>query len=107
MAELDIMGEAFNFSNEIQVTTLELTRLILKIMQKEDLEPVILNQSINEIKHQYLSANKARKILNWQPNYTLEQGLLETIEWYKEFFYVHSAGKEYLRRYDKTIEANN
>ncbi|EKE02218.1 MAG: hypothetical protein ACD_20C00410G0004 [uncultured bacterium] len=107
MAELDIMGEAFNFSNEIQVSTLELTQLILQVMQREDLEPVILNESKNEIKHQYLSANKARKVIDWHPSYTLEQGLLETIEWYKEFFNVHSAGEKYLRRYNKAVEANH
>ena len=40
----------------------------------------------NEIKHQYLSAEKARKKLDWRPLYTLDQGLQETIEWYKDFF---------------------
>lgn len=106
MTELDIMGEAFNFSNEIQVTSYELTKMILKLMGRYDLEPVVLNQAINEIKHQYLSANKARNILEWQPEYTLEQGLSETIEWYKEFLNVQSAGEKYLRGYNKTLEAN-
>ena len=106
MAELDINGEAFNFSNEIQITTLELTNLILKLMEKEDLKPTILNQATNEIKHQYLSANKARNVLNWSPSFTLEQGLIETIEWYKEFFNVQSTGKDNLWRNDKTLEAN-
>ncbi|MCK7521196.1 MAG: hypothetical protein MZV64_27680 [Ignavibacteriales bacterium] len=79
---------------------------MLKIMNREELEPVILNQAQNEIKHQYLSANKAKNLLKWQPKYTLEQGLTETIEWYKEFFNVQYAGKDYLRGYDKTAQAN-
>lgn len=54
-------------------------------MNKTDLEPVILNQAKNEIKHQYLSAEKARKLLNWHPEYTLEKGLEETIKWYDDF----------------------
>ena len=85
MDRKEILGEAFNFSNELQITVLELVRKILVLMNKTDLEPVILNQAINEIKHQYLSAEKARKLLNWHPEYTLERGLQETIKWYGEF----------------------
>jgi CDP-glucose 4,6-dehydratase len=50
-----------------------------------DLEPVILNEVSNEIPHQYLSAAKARKQLNWRPMYTLEEGLSRTIKWYMKF----------------------
>ena len=86
MDSLNIQGEAFNFSNEIQVTVLELTEKILELMGRKDLRPRILNQAKSEIKHQYLSAEKARTILGWKPKYTLEQGLEETIAWYREFF---------------------
>lgn len=85
MDRKEVLGEAFNFSNELQITVLELVRKILVLMNKTDLEPVILNRAINEIKHQYLSAEKARKFLNWHPEYTLEKGLEETIKWYDDF----------------------
>lgn len=85
MDRKEVLGEAFNFSNELQITVLELVRKILVLMNKTDLEPVILNRAINEIKHQYLSAEKARKLLNWHPEYTLEKGLEETIKWYDDF----------------------
>jgi len=85
MGELGVQGEAFNFSNEIQVTVLELVEKILKIM-KSSLKPKVLGETTNEIKHQYLSAKKARKILNWRPRYTLEEGLQRTVKWYEEFF---------------------
>lgn len=83
---LDIHGEAFNFSNEIQLTVLELTNEILKIMGRIDLEPVVLDTAKGEIKHQYLSASKAKNMLGWSTTYTVEEGLKETIDWYKEFF---------------------
>ncbi len=85
MDRKEIWGEAFNFSNELQITVLDLVRKILFMMDKSHLEPVILNQARNEIKHQYLSAEKARRMLNWYPKYFLEEGLKETIEWYKIF----------------------
>jgi CDP-glucose 4,6-dehydratase len=86
MDELSIQGEAFNFSNEIQLSVLEITRKILELMGRADLKPVVLGEATDEIKHQYLSAEKAKKILGWQAKYPLEQGLRETIDWYKEFF---------------------
>ncbi|KWZ65152.1 MULTISPECIES: GDP-mannose 4,6-dehydratase [Bacillus] len=85
MEEKGLAGEAFNFSNEIQLTVLELVDKILKAMGSE-LKPRILNQGTHEIKHQYLSAEKARKLLDWKPDYSIDEGLEKTIEWYREFF---------------------
>jgi len=79
-----LRGEAFNFSNELQVTVLDLTHKILDLMGS-DLEPEVRNEASNEIKHQYLSAAKARRMLDWEPLFTLESGLEKTIRWYTEF----------------------
>ncbi len=84
MEKSKIQGEAFNFSNEIQVTVLDLVNKITKLM-KSDLRPRIMNEATNEIKHQYLSARKAREMLKWRSRYTLEEGLRRTIEWYAVF----------------------
>ena len=32
----------------------------------------------------FLDCTKAKEELSWQPNYTLEQGLLKTIAWYRK-----------------------
>src|ERR1043166_1973535 len=80
----ELRGQAFNFSNEIQVTVLELVERLLALM-KSDLEPDIRNEATNEIRHQYLSAAKARENLNWKPQFSLDEGLTRTIEWYKDF----------------------
>ena len=80
----ELKGEAFNFSNEIQVTVLELTHKILEIMGS-DLKPDVRNEASNEIKHQYLSAAKARRMLDWEPLYTLDGALKQTIDWYTQF----------------------
>ncbi|VVB92219.1 GDP-mannose 4,6-dehydratase [uncultured archaeon] len=84
MTASEIFGESFNFSNEMHITVLELVRKIIDIMEV-DLEPVILGKATNEIKHQYLSAGKAKSMLNWRPYFTLDEGLKETIDWYKMF----------------------
>lgn len=81
----EILGEAFNFSNELQITVLELVQKILTHMDATHLSPIVLNQAQNEIKHQYLSAEKARRLLNWHPQYSLDEALVETIAWYRNF----------------------
>jgi CDP-glucose 4,6-dehydratase len=86
MQDPKIHGEAFNFSNELQITVLELTTKILKLMGKTDIKPVVLNQASNEIKHQYLSAKKAREMLGWESKYGIDDALKETIAWYEELF---------------------
>lgn len=80
-----LRGEAFNFSNEVQVTVFELVRRILGLMGS-DLVPEVLNEATNEIRHQYLSAEKARRVLGWKPCFSLDEGLRRTIAWYESHF---------------------
>lgn len=84
-AQPELKGEAFNFSNEIQVSVQEIVEHILNGM-KSDLRPEIHNEVTNEIRHQYLSAEKARRELGWKPMFTLDEGLSKTIDWYAGFF---------------------
>jgi len=84
-AQPELKGEAFNFSNEIQVSVQEIVEHILNGM-KSDLRPEIHNEVTNEIRHQYLSAEKARRELGWKPLFTLDEGLRKTIDWYSGFF---------------------
>lgn len=85
MEDKSIHGEAFNFSTEQPLTVAGIVKKVLTAMNS-DLEPLILNKTINEIRDQYLSAQKARDMLQWKPLYTLEVGLKETVEWYERFF---------------------
>jgi CDP-glucose 4,6-dehydratase len=80
----ELRGVAFNFSNEIQATVLDLVNRILRAMGSP-LEPDIRNEAGNEIRHQYLSAERARRMLHWSPLFTMAEGLDRTIAWYREF----------------------
>jgi CDP-glucose 4,6-dehydratase len=79
-----LRGQAFNFSNEIQVTVLDLVDRILQQMDSP-LKPDVRNEASHEIRHQYLSACRARTELAWSPLFTLDEGLTRTIAWYEEF----------------------
>jgi CDP-glucose 4,6-dehydratase len=84
-ADEQLRGQAFNFSNETQITVLELADRVLRLMNST-LQPRVLNEAANEIRHQYLSAEKARNVLGWRPLYSLDDGLKATIAWYENFF---------------------
>jgi CDP-glucose 4,6-dehydratase len=78
----ELRGHAFNFSNESQMKVLDLVRKILDAMGS-NLEPDVRNEAPNEILHQYLTAEKARRTLGWKPLYGLEEALHATIAWYR------------------------
>lgn len=80
-----VCGEAFNFSPERPYTVLEVVSAIQKLMPAEDLEPIIQGGAQDEIHSQYLDSTKARTRLGWSPKFSLEDGLQETIQWYREF----------------------
>jgi CDP-glucose 4,6-dehydratase len=80
-----IAGQAFNFSNEMPVTVVDIVERILKLMNS-NLKPEIRNEASNEIRHQYLSSAKAKSVLGWQSEYSLDEGLQRTIEWYTKYW---------------------
>ncbi|BAZ32832.1 NAD-dependent epimerase/dehydratase [Cylindrospermum sp. NIES-4074] len=80
-----VHGEAFNFAMGGSWKVLEIVQKIQHLMNREDIEPVVIPQSHGEILHQHVSIEKAQKILGWTPRYSFNEGLRETIEWYTEF----------------------
>src|SRR4029077_10484199 len=81
----EVIGHAFNFSTEIQVTVLDMVSRIMRLM-KSSLQPDVRGEAQHEIKHQYLSAAKARQMLAWKPRYALDEALVETVSWYRDYF---------------------
>jgi CDP-glucose 4,6-dehydratase len=80
-----LAGEVFNFSYEQRLTVLELVQRILGAMES-GLAPDIRNEASNEIRHQYLDATKARRVLGWSPAFDVDSGLRATIDWYRRYF---------------------
>jgi CDP-glucose 4,6-dehydratase len=83
--DASLQGEAFNFGIDNPKSVLEMTRLILSLSEHPDLEPIVENQELKEIQDQYLCSEKAHRLLGWRPQHTLEEGLRQTMAWYKEF----------------------
>jgi CDP-glucose 4,6-dehydratase len=77
-------GEAFNFSDESPLSVMDIYRAICDAAGKPDVEPLVLDRAVGEIRDQYLDASKARAQLGWGAKVALDDGLRRTIEWYRE-----------------------
>jgi CDP-glucose 4,6-dehydratase len=80
-------GESFNLSNECPLTVIELLQRITKLnLCGNRLNYKVLDGVKYEIKKQYLSSAKARRVLGWKPAYSLGDGLKKTAQWYFSYF---------------------
>ncbi len=80
-----LSGEAFNFSGGNLISTSDLARLISKLFDGKEREPLFLGPAKAEPIIKYLNTVKARRVLGWKPEVSLEHGLTETINWYRRF----------------------
>jgi CDP-glucose 4,6-dehydratase len=78
-------GEAFNFGTGKPISVLELFKKITEAVGVKA-KPRILGTAKSEIDRQYLESTKARNLLGWEPEYTLDEGLDETVKWYRKYF---------------------
>ena len=80
----EVRGQAFNFSAARPLTVLELVEALVKAVGVR-LEPVIEGRHVAEIQAQFLSSERAERVLGWQARYPMEQALTETVAWYRAF----------------------
>jgi CDP-glucose 4,6-dehydratase len=79
-----LTGATFNFGVDEPISVLDMVHKIVALSDHPDLEPIIQNIATNEIQNQYLSSAQAQAVLGWKPQYTLDEGLRETLAWYRE-----------------------
>jgi dTDP-glucose 4,6-dehydratase len=77
-------GEIYNISSGIEASNLELAKKILKIMGKSE-DRLECPNSIEQTRLYYgVNSYKIRNNLSWGHKYNLDDGLFDTIRWYKE-----------------------
>ncbi|MBP2240287.1 UDP-glucose 4-epimerase [Cytobacillus eiseniae] len=75
-------NEIINIGCQSSVSINQLIETMSKVLNKE-ITPNYAQERIGDIKHSSLLINKANNILKWNPKYSLEDGLIETIEYYR------------------------
>lgn len=82
-----VVGNAFNFGTGIATDIETVVNKIKSIMKCEDITSVVQKSDVSEILVQQLDATKAFERLGWKAEYSLDKGLEETIDWYRNVYF--------------------
>ncbi len=80
------IGEEINIATQAEIQIGDLAQKLIKIVNKEAKiirDDTRLRPEKSEIKRLLGSNEKIMKLTNWKPKYSLDQGLKETVEWFK------------------------
>lgn len=81
----EAVGHVVNLGVGSGNTVGDIARMILKIMNKDDMvieqNPARVRPPKSEVMRLVSDNSKARELFGWQPRYDIEQGLTETVAW--------------------------
>lgn len=80
-----VKGEAFNFGSKDTLSVIDLISSIEKTISKK-LKYEIKNTASNEIPYQSLNFDKIRKVVKWEPKYSVKSTSKKILSWYKKIF---------------------
>ena len=76
------IGDVYNIGGHNEKTNLEITKLILDAMGKDEDSIEFVEDRLGHDKRYAISNNKITSQLDWQPSVTFEEGIKLTIDWY-------------------------
>ncbi len=79
----DVSGQVFNLGNGIRTTVNSLAQSLTELIKK-DIEPVHEAERPGDVRHSFADISKAEALLDYTPRVSLEDGLLRTIEWFRD-----------------------
>ncbi len=79
------VGEVINIGNGIEYKVREVAeKIVSKFDNTIKLNAGTLAKRVGEARNFYCSNEKAKKLLGWQPRYSLDEGLDISVKWYKK-----------------------
>ena len=79
-------GQVVNVATGHRTTVNELAQEIIKQVGS-DVKPLHVAPRVGEIMHSLADISRAQKLMDYEPQYTLEKGLEETVEYFKNEYY--------------------
>ena len=76
------VGEVYNIGGHNEKTNMEITRLILDAMGKDESSIQYVEDRLGHDRRYAISNDKITSELGWKPSLTFEQGIKITIDWY-------------------------
>lgn len=81
----EVTGELVNIGpDDNEMTINALAKILADIIGFENLKPIYVAQRPREVRYAYCSANKARRLLQFNPKKNLRDGLVEMVEWIRK-----------------------
>ena len=78
-----VKGEAFNFGSDDTLSVLEVIKLVEKTLNKK-INYKILNTAKSEIPYQSLDYSKIRRVISWQPKYSIKSTVKNILKYYQQ-----------------------
>jgi UDP-glucose 4-epimerase len=78
----DLSDEVLHLASEKETTINELARLILDLVGS-DVEIVHRPKRPGEVERNFARADRAREVLGWEPQLSLRDGMMDTIDWFR------------------------
>ena len=75
-------GEVYNIGGHNEKTNMEITRLILDVMGKDESSIEYVQDRLGHDRRYAIANDKIQKELGWEPSIKFEDGIKLTIEWY-------------------------
>lgn len=76
------VGEVYNIGGHNEKTNMEITRLILEKMGKDESSIKYVEDRLGHDRRYAIANDKIQSELEWEPSVTFEQGIELTIDWY-------------------------
>lgn len=76
------VGEVYNIGGHNEKTNMEITRLILEAMGKDESSIQYVEDRLGHDRRYAISNDKITSELGWKPSITFEEGIKLTIDWY-------------------------
>ncbi len=76
------VGEVYNIGGHNEKTNMEITRLILEAMGKDESSIEYVKDRLGHDRRYAISNDKIQSELGWEPSLTFEEGIKITIDWY-------------------------
>jgi len=80
----DAKGEVFNIATGKKISVDQVAETLKDIMKRKDLKTIHTDPRPTDIRHGYAAISKAKKILGYNPKFSIKEGLTELVNWYTQ-----------------------
>jgi nucleoside-diphosphate-sugar epimerase len=82
----ELSGQVLNVGTGRRVTVLELAQLLAQQTGHPHVQPIFKPERPGDVRHSLADISAAKQLLGYEPVTRLEDGLVETVEWYRRAF---------------------